>query len=129
MTRDDELHDERFDRELRAALRADRAPRAWVESALAVPARTASAPVAPRTSLFALLVPHLLGLGLLVALLAALLLRPELGTGWTGSLHLPSFAWLEEAITPLNGAAALLTLLVGMVIAFGAGGFSRPGRR
>jgi hypothetical protein len=129
MTRDDSLHDERFDRDLRTALRGDRAPRAWVEDALAVPAQTTSAPAAPRTSLFALLVPHLLGLGLLVALLTALLLRPELGTGLTGNLHLPSFTWLERSITPLNGAAALFTLLVGMVIAFGAGGFSRPGRR
>jgi len=129
MSRDDELRDTSFDREIRAALRGDRAPRGWVQDALAVPSRVAPAPSAPRVPLVALLAPHLLGLGLLVGLIAAIVLLPGLRSGLADGFRLPDLSWIGEALRPVDGVAAFLTLAVVAVVGIGAGGMSLSRRR
>jgi hypothetical protein len=73
--RDPELEDPRLRAALRDALAGQRAPDAWVQSALSA-ADAALVSPAPR-SWIKLVVPHLCGLGLLLGLVIALFLRPE----------------------------------------------------
>jgi len=129
MSRDKELRDTNFDREIRAALSGDRAPRAWVEEALAVPSHVAPAPSAPRVPLVALLAPHLLGLGLLAALIAAIVFLPGLRVGLADGFRPPDLSWIAEALRPVDGLAVLFTLAVVAVVGIGAGGMSLSRRR
>jgi len=85
-----ELREDRTGRSVRAALRAERAPRAWALAALAAPARTgvsararvstrAAAAALPREeSRFLVVLPHLLGVSLLLGFGLSALLRPDL---------------------------------------------------
>jgi len=76
MTREDaDIRDEALARSLRAALRTEHAPEAWVREALGVPSRLAEAGVRRRASM--MLLPHICGLTLLLGLVIALLIRPE----------------------------------------------------
>lgn len=88
--RDPELEDPRLRAALRDALAGQRAPEAWVLSALSAADQALAPPVS--RSWLRVLVPHLCGLGLLVGLAIALFLRPEvISEAWPQlSLGLPS---------------------------------------
>jgi hypothetical protein len=129
MTKNDELRETSFDREIRASLRDGRAPRAWVEDALAVPSRAVVARPARPVSLLSVLAPHLLGLVLLGSLLVALFLVPGLRAGVSEAFDLPGIPWVGEALRPVDVSALLGTLAVVTVIGLGAGGFSPLRRR
>lgn len=83
-TQERELREGRIGRSVRAALCAERAPRAWAREALAVPARVGtSARTAPawmprEESRFLVVLPHLLGVALLLGLGLSALLRPDM---------------------------------------------------
>ena len=74
--RDPDLEDPRLRTALREALAGERAPDAWVRSALSAVDQVAVAFPAPRSWL-QVVVPHLCGLGLLLGLVIAFFLRPE----------------------------------------------------
>lgn len=83
-TQERELREDRIGSSVRAALSSECAPQAWALDALAVPAR---ARVAPRTAPAAMpreesrllvILPHLLGVTLLLGFGVSALLRPDL---------------------------------------------------
>ena len=133
----DPRSEDAFERSLRAALGRGRAPRVWVEEALAQAARVGPlpAPVAPRreASLVGVLLPHLLGLLLLGGFLAALLLRPDRGAPLAETLAglVRGLALPHPGITLLPAllGTALLALALVLVLGLAAGGFARAGRR
>jgi hypothetical protein len=96
-TQERELREDRIGRSVRAALSAERAPRAWARDALAVtarvgaPARTASAAMPREESRLLVVLPHILGVALLLGLGLSALLRPGLLAALDGLMK-PLFA-------------------------------------
>lgn len=95
-TQERELRDDRIGRSVRAALSAERAPRAWAREALSAPARAGApariAAAMPREeSRLLVILPHILGVALLLGLGLSALLRPEMLTA-LDALVKPLFA-------------------------------------
>lgn len=79
---DPELDDPKLGAALRDALAGERAPEAWVQSALSAADLAVASP--PSRSWLQLVLPHLCGLGLLIGLVIAFFLRPESAAeAWT----------------------------------------------
>jgi hypothetical protein len=85
-TQERDLREDRIGRSVRAALSVERAPQAWAREALAVPARAgASARTAPAAmpreeSRLLVVLPHILGVALLLGLGLSAILRPDMLT-------------------------------------------------
>lgn len=120
-----ELREDRIGRSVRAALSVERAPRVWAREALAVPARAGApariaAAMMPREeSRLLVILPHLLGVALLLGLGVSALLRPDMLTA-LDALMKPLFATgspnakdLDVArLVPWLAAAAPIIVLV-----------------
>jgi hypothetical protein len=133
---DAELRDETLARSLRAALSEERAPRAWVEAAMALPGRpgVSPRPVPRHTPRLVVVFPHLCGLALLVGLGLAMFFAPDrMRLAWeTIQPVLPrgvSAGWLPGGIAPEHVTAALLTPVLFFVLYQGAQGFPVLRRR
>ncbi len=87
-----ELREDLLGRSLKAAFHAERAPEAWTREALAAPARKAAPVLMPRgESRLLVVLPHLLGVALLVGFVLAMAFRPDIRASLQ-SLMAPLFA-------------------------------------
>lgn len=125
---DAEIRDETLARGLRAAMASERAPRSWVEQALAVTERNRIRATVRRESKLVLIFPHLCGLVLLMGLALAMALAPHrLAPAWAfvRSMFPRNFSldWMPVGIPPQVVVAALLTPLLLFLIFQGAQGF------
>ena len=123
--KDGDIRDEALARSLRAALRPERAPEAWVRTALQVPTHVAVPGEPRRVSPLWGIVPHLTGVALLLGLVVAVFLRPE-ALGSVGNLlkaSMPSVPLLFEGIPQSLLLAMLSTPVLMYVLYQGSRGF------
>ncbi len=127
-----ELRGDPLARSLRAGLRAERAPGAWTREALAVPALAArgadaaarraraEAALPPPPSALRLVLPHLLGVTLLLGLLLAFALRPEVAGFLGKGLTLPGGGFRPDALAGGVGRHLFGLLLLAPLVIMGA---------